>query len=298
MNDPLTKLLEIAGATTQEKDECYLFVFGERGVGKSTFIQALSKENESRLSPPTYGYSYTVITFQSIVTVHIYEINNIESKNSLIKKLLSKNPSKSTCLFVCRPTSPASVENMLQKYFYPIINGYLSEYNGTDMQADLEKYYSTLIPEENSDRKVEITKHTYIPFFIAGSCGPQFPEPDSKLYSSIMYNLRNSALQFGAGVVLSTSNDILTLVASCALRKQLTKEYVNLHPEFILPSYDSKAEIEKLEHEEIVEKDLSQTKAEEKTVQNWQTFLQELVDTTQQTQAKPAKEDDFLSQFE
>ena len=284
MDDPLTRILDMAGASTTDKDECYLFVLGERGTGKSTFIRSLSKENDIKVSPPTYGYSYTVMTFQSVVSVHIFEFNNVISNLSLLKSLLKKTPEKSCIIFVCRPNSPSSINKMKQEFINPVLNECLSEYNNSDMQKKLEQYYSTIIATENSQQKnINISTSTFLPFIIAAIADPSSTD---KQFNSYSYIIRKAALNFGSGVILSTEPDIFTIISSIALRRQLPIDLIQNQKGIILPGSDSNEEIEKIEHEDIIEKVNSPKKVEEKVVPNWQTFLQNLSDVKVQTPQK------------
>ena len=314
--DPLTKLLEMAGVSASEKKEYYIFIAGDHNSGKSRLVQTFYPKDPPKPARSTFGYEFSSFLYQSRITVNVVEVNETIPDNIVLKNLVTQNIDKSVILFVFDIRHPNKIDSSVQLLVEPFFNETLAEFKDKDNQKLLQSYYSTIASSEPiTAAPGSMTKPTYLPTFFVASFDDSLQDMSDPKFDGYLYSIRNAAIPYGAGVLLSHSKSLLPIVMNCAMREPIPEELQSKICErsdyFIPPSWDSLEKVNAVEREDVEDKIEEEKRVEEKTVQEWQSFLEDLSKQQRDIVSSPSPrkrqsskqnvastEQDFLSQFE
>ena len=313
--DPLTKLLEMAGVSASEKKEYYIFIAGDHNSGKTQLVQSFYQKDPPKPAKSTFGYEFSSFTYQSRVTVNVVEVNETNPENIVLKNLVTQNIEKSVFLFVFDIRHPNRIDNAVKRIVEPFFDQTLADFKEKDNQKLLQAYYSTIASNEAiPPAEGTMTKPTYLPTFFVASFDDSLQEFSDPKFDGYLYSIRNAAIPYGAGVLLSHTKSLLPIVMSCAMREQINEDLRSKVCEredyFIPPSWDSFEKVNAVDREEVEDKIEEEKVPEEKTVQEWQSFLEDLSKQEREVaspsprkrqaskQSIDSAQNDFLSQFE
>ena len=313
--DPLTKILEMAGVTPNEKKEYYVFIAGDHNSGKTRLVQSFYPKDPPKPAKSTFGYEFSSILYQSRIIVNIVEVNETNPDNIVLKNLVSQNIDKSVFLFVFDIRHPNRIDSAVERLVKPFFEETLSDFKEKDNQKLLQSYYSTIASSETiPPAEGTLTNATYLPTFFIASYDDSLQDLSDPKFDGYLYSIRKAAIPYGAGVILSHAKSLLPIIISCAMREQIQEELwtkvCERNDYFIPPSWDSNEKVEASEREEVEDKVEEEKTVEEKTVQEWQSFLEDLSKLPREAaspsprkrqapkQSDATSEQDFLSQFE
>lgn len=323
MAEIIKRYFEISGNQSQENRECWLFVVGRHDSGKSTLLKTFyeSTTDSFKLEPAksTFGYESAVVQLNMDTYVHIIEVNDSSSNNKVLINLLRLHPENSAIAVVFDLREPWNVQKDIDELLIPLFETPLSEFD-----QKLAIQYSNFLPTLWSDEPVALGKgvlsmNSGVPIFFVASHTDEFESFDDVKFDSHMRFIRESALTYAAGIGLSNSKSLISVIVSCILRTTLTKELRekigNRTDYFLPPGWDSPARLQNIERIKVTNDKKDETVTEIKKAQEWQEFLTELQKVQQvQISASPSKvtptatpvkasepaddSGDFLSQFE
>lgn len=323
MAEIIKRYFEISGNQSQENHECWLFVVGRHGSGKSTLLKTFyeSSTDSFKLEPAksTFGYESAVIQYNMDTYVHIIEVNDSSSNNKVLVDLLKQHPENSAISVVFDSRDLCNVQKDIDDLLIPFFEGPLSEF---DQKLSIQ--YSNFLQTLWSDEPISLGKgvlsmNAGVPIFFIVSHVDEFESYDDVKFDSHMRFIREPGLTYAAGIGLSNSKSLISVIVSCILRTTLTKELRekigNRTDYFLPPGWDSPVRLENIEKIKLSNDKKDDIITEIKKAQEWQEFLTDL-QKVQQIQASPsptkatpsatpvkaseppAESEDFLSQFE
>lgn len=322
MADIIKRYFEISGNQSQENHDCWLFVVGRHGSGKSTLLKTFyeSSTDSFKLEPAksTFGYESAVIQYNVDTYVHIIEANDSSSNNKVLINLLRLHPENSAIAVVFDSRELWNVQKEIDELLIPLFETPLSEFD-----QKLAIQYSNFLPTLWSDDPVALGKgvlsmNSGVPIFFIASHTDEFESLDDVKFDSYMRFIREPGLTYAAGIGLSSSKSLISVIVSCILRTTLTKELRdkigNRADYFLPPGWDSPARIENIEKIKIGGDKKDEAVTDIKKAQEWQEFLTQLQNVKQvQAASTPSptptatpvkapesapESEDFLSQFE
>ncbi|OHT15875.1 hypothetical protein TRFO_13711 [Tritrichomonas foetus] len=319
MAEVIKRFFEIAGNSQQETRECWLFVIGKHGSGKSTLLNTFFENTTDlyRLEPSksTFGYEYTVIQYQVDTFVHIVEVNETSIKNHVLIDLMKKHAENAAIAVLFDSQELWNVQKTIDELLIPLFETPLSE-----LDPKLANQYSKFLTTLWSDEPVSLgngvlTMNSGLPIFFIASYPESMESLDDVKFDSYLRYIREPALQFGAGISLTNSKSLLSVIISCILRNPLSKDLrekiCNRKDYFLPPGWDSSVKLESIEKVELTNESNEDASFEIKKAQEWQEFLTDLQKEKQEpVNATPVRasaatpinspqaEPDFLSQFE
>ncbi|EAY18798.1 hypothetical protein TVAG_268310 [Trichomonas vaginalis G3] len=313
MNDSLTKLLDLARGALPELTDCYFFLIGRHGSGKSSLIANFSPEVKELQSRSTFGYEYTDFVHDNKYLIHIYEFNDT-AYNNLLFDLIKENIDKSCIIFTFDINHPTTISTDVTNIIAPLYTSLNQFFENTTRQKDLEKYYSTICSKDPINHSQSTMKiNTYVPTVFVGTFDESLEDLSDPKFDGYMNYLREAAIPYGASITLSKSKIALELFIYLSLREQISEFYWDKVCErtnyFIPPAWDSIEKVEAVEKEVIEEAEKEIHESDEIKVQDYNSFLSELAKnghifstTSRKKFMSPEKlssagQDDYLKQF-
>lgn len=323
MAEIIKRYFEISGNQSQENHDCWLFVVGRHGSGKSSLLNTFyeSTTDAFKLEPAksTFGYESAVIQLNVDTYVHIVEVTDTSSQNEVLISLLRLHSKNSAIAVVFDFNNLSDVQKDIDDLLIPLFETPLSEFD----QA-LAIQYANFLPTLWSDEPVALGKgvlsmNAGVPIFFIASYSEQIKSLDDVKFDSYMRFIREPALTYAAGIGLSNSKSLISVIVSCINRTSLSKEIkekIGKRDDFFLPpGWDSPARLENIEKINLANDKKDEASTEIKKAQDWQEFLTELQKVKQvQIASSPSKvapaaapvaasepageSEDFLSQFE
>ena len=293
--------LHLAAGGVSDVQNCWIFIIGKNGVGKSKLVQAFAKSCESDISEPspsTFGYEYSVFRTKDDIRVHVIESNEI-SGNLVFTELLKKH-STCACLVLaldCRDLG--DISSVTDSLVIPLFESVFSTLSD-DALEEYKRYLSTLFSDETiSLSEGSLTANPGMPIFFVATHDDSLSSKNDMEWDGILKPMRDEGLQYGAGIGVSNSKSLVEVIANCALRKplpsELRKKIADRSDYFLPPGWDSKEkfgviEAIKFKAEGGEEKPFEQERPEKKQARRLDEFLMEMSFEKQDTaKATPMK---------
>jgi hypothetical protein len=180
--------------------------------------------------------------------------------------------------FDCRHLQ--SVPSTVNTFFQPVVEHTLSRF--ANRISDEYSGYLTHLwsPDPVALASGVMSSNPGMPVFFVGTFSEGLPKLSPIDFDANVVHLRRPALDYGAGVALSTAPSLLNVLIACALREPLGEELrgkIGLLPDYFLPpGWDSPEKIGDIEPVTLKEESAPEAVAEVKVAQDWQSFLADL----------------------
>lgn len=280
MNDSLSKLLELARGSRTELQECFFFIIGRHGSGKSAFISSFDQNIADLQTRSTFGYEYTQINHESKYLIHIYEFND-SSYNNLLQKLIKENIDKSIVIFTFDITHPNHIANQVSNLVAPLFESLSSEFGESQRQNDMEKYYSTICSNEPiAHSPSTMTKKTFLPTVFVATYDDKIEEFSDPKFDGFLHYMREEAIPYGAAITMAHAPSALQICLSLARREQFPEAIWDKICErddfFIPPAWDSIEKVKAVEKEPVEDIFEEKDQKSEVKVQDFNAFIGDL----------------------